>query len=173
MPEKCWPNDKQSGPRSSAQMSCYSGSTLFSKICLFKIYVKYNTIITLNIGSDMPQNKCPFRQQNAVSDQGLHCLLLIQEFLNTSAGGKRDIQILQQIFRVIKLLICCYKFAALFMSSVAIAGTYCFCPDCLLVCLFVGQLLTLVTTFEPFEIEPLYLAYRFLVTRASHSYKTF
>ena len=38
--------------------------------------------------------------------------------------------------------------------------------------LFVGwTTLTLVITFEPFEIEPLYLACRFLVTRASHSYK--
>ena len=43
---------------------------------------------------------------------------------------------------------------------------------CLFVGLFVGwTTLTLVITFEPFEIEPLYLACRFLVTRASNSYK--
>ena len=58
------------------------------------------------------------------------------------------------------------------MSPVAIAGTYCFCPVCLLVCLLVGWT-TLVITFEPFEIEPLYLACRFLVTRAFHSYIKF
>ena len=40
------------------------------------------------------------------------------------------------------------------------------------VCWFVGwTTLTLVITFEPFEMEPLYLACRFLGTRASHSYK--
>ena len=50
-------------------------------------------------------------------------------------------------------------------------GTYFFA---LSVCWFVGwTTLTLVITFEPFEIEPLYLACRFLVTRASHSYKKF
>ena len=49
------------------------------------------------------------------------------------------------------------------------AGTYCFCPVCLLICWFVGwTTLTLVITFEPFETEPLFLASRFLVTRASH-----
>ena len=32
--------------------------------------------------------------------------------------------------------------------------------------------LTLIITFDLFEIEPLYLAFRFFVTRASHSYKT-
>ena len=49
------------------------------------------------------------------------------------------------------------------------AGTYYFYPVCLWVCWLDN--LTLVITFEPFEIEPLYLACRFLVTRASHSYK--
>ena len=70
----------------------------------------------------------------------------------------------------------CDREGRIFMSPVAIAGTYCFCPVCLLVCWFVGLFvgwttLTLVITFKPFEIEPLYLACRFLVTRASHSYK--
>ena len=55
-----------------------------------------------------------------------------------------------------------------FKSLVAIVGTYCFCPVCLLVCLFVCWItLTLVISFEPFQIEPSYLACRFLVTRAS------
>ena len=58
------------------------------------------------------------------------------------------------------------------MSPVAIAGTL-FLP-CLFVGLFVGwTTLTLVITFELFEVEPSYLACRFLVTRASHSYKKF
>ena len=35
----------------------------------------------------------------------------------------------------------------------------------------VWTILTLVITFEPFEIKPFYLACRFLVTRASHLYK--
>ena len=40
--------------------------------------------------------------------------------------------------------------------------------------LFVGwTTLTLVITFEPFEIEPVYMVCRFLMTRASHSYKKF
>ena len=52
---------------------------------------------------------------------------------------------------------------AIFMSLVAIVGTYCFCPVCLLVCL-----LTLVIGFEPFQIKPSHLAFRFLLTRASH-----
>ena len=43
-------------------------------------------------------------------------------------------------------------------------------------CLFVGWIvcwtsLTLVITFEPFQIEPSYLASRFPLTRASHSCK--
>ena len=61
------------------------------------------------------------------------------------------------------------------MSPVAIAGTYCFCPVCLLVFgLFVGSTtLTLAITFEPFEIQPLYLACTFLVTKASHLFKKF
>ena len=43
---------------------------------------------------------------------------------------------------------------------------------CLFVCWFVCLTnLTFVITFEPFEIEPLYLARRFLATRAFHSYK--
>ena len=51
---------------------------------------------------------------------------------------------------------------------VAIVGNIVFA---LPVCWFVGwTTLTLVITFEPFEIEPLYLACRFLVTRASHTY---
>ena len=42
------------------------------------------------------------------------------------------------------------------------------------VCLFVDwTTLTLVITSELFEIEPLYLACRFLVTRASNLYKKF
>ena len=42
---------------------------------------------------------------------------------------------------------------------------------CWFVSLFVGwTTLTLVITFEPFQIEPLYLACRFLVTRAFHLY---
>ena len=66
----------------------------------------------------------------------------------------------------------------LFMTPVAIAGTYCFCPVCLLVCGFVGLFvgwttLTLIITFKPFVIEPLYLACKFLVTRASHANKKF
>ena len=53
------------------------------------------------------------------------------------------------------------------------SGDILFLP-CLFVGLFVGwTTLTLVITFEMFEIEPLYLACRFLVTRASHSYKMF
>ena len=40
------------------------------------------------------------------------------------------------------------------------------------VCWFAGwTTLILAITFEPFEIEPLYMACRFLVTKASHSYK--
>ena len=53
------------------------------------------------------------------------------------------------------------------------SGDILFLP-CLFVGLFVGwTTLTLVITFETFEIEPLYLACRFLVTRTSHSYKKF
>ena len=63
-------------------------------------------------------------------------------------------------------------FCAIFMSPLAV-GDILFLP-CLFVCLFVGwTTLTLVITFELFKIEPLYLACRFLVTRASHSYKKF
>ena len=59
------------------------------------------------------------------------------------------------------------------MFLVALAGTFLFLP-CLFVVLFVGwTTLMLVITFELFEIEPLYFACRFLVTRASHSYKNF
>ena len=47
------------------------------------------------------------------------------------------------------------------------SGDILFLP-CLFVC---WTTLTLVTSFEPFQIEPSYLACRFLVTRASHSYK--
>ena len=59
------------------------------------------------------------------------------------------------------------------MSPVAKRGhIILFLPCGLWVCWFVGwTTLTLVITFEPFKIEPLYLACRFLVTRASHSYK--
>ena len=43
---------------------------------------------------------------------------------------------------------------------------------CLFVGLFVGwTTFILVITFKPFKVEPLYLASKFLVTRASHSYK--
>ena len=78
-------------------------------------------------------------------------------------------------------IVCCGKvegsffFLSFFFTSlVAIAGTFCFCPVCLLVCLFVcWTTLTLVTNFEPFQIEPSYMACRFLVTVASHSYKQF
>ena len=48
------------------------------------------------------------------------------------------------------------------------SGDILFLP-CLFVGLFVGwTTLTLVITFELFEIEHSYLAYRFLVTKASH-----
>ena len=57
------------------------------------------------------------------------------------------------------------------MPPVAIAGTYCFCPVSLFVDLFVcWTTLTLVISFEPFQIEPSYLASVFLLTRAPHSY---
>ena len=53
------------------------------------------------------------------------------------------------------------------------SGNILFLP-CLFVGLFVGWTpLTLVITFELFEIEPSYLAGRFLATWAFHSYKTF
>ena len=56
------------------------------------------------------------------------------------------------------------------MSLVAKRGHIVFA---LSVCWFVGwTTLTLVITFEPFEIESLNLACSFLVTRASHSYKS-
>ena len=62
---------------------------------------------------------------------------------------------------------------ALFHVPGSNSGDILFLP-CLFVGLFVGwTTLTLVLTFELFEIEPLYLACRFLVTRASHSYKKF
>ena len=57
----------------------------------------------------------------------------------------------------------------IFMSPVAKRGHIVFA---LSVCWFDSwTTLTLVITFESFEIEPLYLACRFLVTRACHSYK--
>ena len=61
------------------------------------------------------------------------------------------------------------------MSPVAKRGDTVFAQSvCLWVCWFVGwTTLTLVMTFEPFEMEPLYLTSRFLMTRASHSYKKF
>ena len=56
----------------------------------------------------------------------------------------------------------------IFMSPIAKRGHIVFA----LSLLFVGlTTLTFVITFESFEIEPLFLACRFLVTRASHSYK--
>ena len=57
----------------------------------------------------------------------------------------------------------------LFMSPVVKRGHIVFA---LSVCWFVGWItLTLVITSEPFQIEPSYLACRFLLTRASYSYK--
>ena len=62
-------------------------------------------------------------------------------------------------------------FLLFFMCPVAKCGHIVFA---LSVCWFIGwTTLTLVITFEPFELEPSYLVCRFLVTSASHSYKQF
>ena len=59
------------------------------------------TIITLSIGTDKPeQNSVDPDQmlQNAASDQGLHCLSLIQQIFDPSTSSKMDIEILGQVY---------------------------------------------------------------------------
>ena len=52
-----------------------------------------HAIITLSIGTDRPeQSVAPDQMPHSVaSDQGLHCLQLIQQFLDRSTGSKLDL----------------------------------------------------------------------------------
>ena len=56
-----------------------------------------NTIITLSIGTDRPGLKALIPQKVA-SDQGLHFLPLIQQFLHRSVDNEMVIQILGQVW---------------------------------------------------------------------------
>ena len=44
-----------------------------------------------NSMTSIVRNKCKGAWQNAVSDQGLHSLPLIQQFSDTAKGGKMDL----------------------------------------------------------------------------------
>ena len=75
-------------------VSQYLGLLRYSLICYtgYHIYHKYWKIQTSANSKDPDQ-----MPQNVASDQGLHCLPFIQQFLDPTIGSKMDVKILGHV----------------------------------------------------------------------------